>query len=144
VLHSLPGMGVELMQITFEVAVRPNPNFEAIVAEYANNLVEYNRLHLASYDDDLREFGEVPSWRQYELADPNSVRVLEVLEGVGKHIHDEECGYDPSRPLSCLKHCDDSDWIVRLGYDWLAGPYVGKTSWAEFGVWNGQHSLWAD
>lgn len=64
-------------------------------------------------------------------------QILEVSTGKGRHIHDSDCGYSPDNPLSCLRHCSDSDLVIELEY--------GSAGWhAVYGLKDGAFSLWAD
>lgn len=65
------------------------------------------------YEDDSEELRK---FRNRIAADMVPV-VREILAGYGRHECDEVCRIrEKERKVSCLKSCDDSDWIVTLQY----------------------------
>lgn len=111
-----------MAQIVIPRDNRAKPPIGAIVEDYANRCREYNERK-----------GLYPGKRGY--IDPESVYWHKTDEGYGTHQHDEKCD------SSCLKHLDNSDWIVTLRYEVSGNDEEHE---AVYGVLNGQFKLWAD
>jgi hypothetical protein len=60
-----------------------------------------------------------PEYQQRALDDSCDMTptIVKITEGYGRHDHDEVCRVRAlQRQSRCLRHCDDSDWIVELQY----------------------------
>lgn len=116
---------------------------------------------------DLKERKDVPFDEIVEYAcksyknEPSEIDFVEIRDGYGKHIHDADCGYKEGNRLSCMRDCDNSDWIVEISYV-CKGLTHGGELYKEFGlppepcngpdgrhralygVLDGKFSLWMD
>jgi len=128
------------MQATRTVAERPDAPFGDILEHYRKDLIQRNVYSLElRCDPEYSDMWPVQYFRDnWPLYDITSVRVLNVTDGNGRHIHDDKCGY------GCLRHCDDSDWVVTLEYDKLEKYGQNRTHQAVYGVIDGNFALWMD
>lgn len=87
---------------------------------------------------------------------PEAVRIIDIEEGHGRHVHDEVClakGYLRAGVPNCFSDCDDSDWIVTCEYTseiltWHNDEPKGTGNYgtwhAVYGVKDGKADLWMD
>lgn len=136
------------MQMVIKVAYRAEIPFTDMIDDYRNDLIDRNR-----HAREVRNSPEYSDYSDFDTFWPfynhHTLKVLEVKEGYGTHLHDNECEYGKNDPRvfrdthkrPCTMHYEDSDWIVTLSYRPVNSD---KEHWAQFGVVNGRYNLWAD